>query len=264
LSAEPAAHKVERMNSTELADLVATPIQFIGMSFYFDAATRERAKELGLNSFEFYGLGRGGTLGDVDADVVTDAFTFFHPRSVDRMWTTAKTKASPTSVAQDYVQAAYAYADRTFGAVDRDVLTQFAMASHKVASAVERGHHLLVDGYRQFHVPTDPVHAAYLGAILMRELRGCVHIDAVREAGIEPAEAIYLQDADLFKLHGYEESEIPEVTDDHQAKKARAEELTSTGVAHYFDVLSDDERQSLANGALAMYEALGQPVAVAR
>jgi hypothetical protein len=98
----------------------------------------------------------------------------------------------------------------------------------------------------------------------MRELRGCVHIDAVREAGIAPVEAIYLQDADLFKLHGYEENEIPEVTDDHQVKKARAEELTSMGVAHYFDVLNDDERQSLANGALAMFEALSQPVAVAR
>jgi hypothetical protein len=178
------------------------------------------------------------------------------------MWTVAKSKANPDSIAADYVQAAYGYADRTFGAIDPNVLSEFAHASHKVANAVESGHHLLVDGYKQYGVPTNSVHAAYLGAILMRELRGCVHIDAVRATGIAPVEAIYLQDADLFKLHGYEESEIPKVSADHESKKARAEELTSEGVARYFDVLSDDERQSLANGALAMFDALAQPVAV--
>lgn len=257
-------NKVERMNSTELADLVANPLQSVGMSFYFDATTRERGKELGLNAFEFYGLGRGGTLGDVDADVISDAFTFFHPRAIERMWTVTKEKASPGEIAAHYVQAAYGYADRTFGAIDSDLLADFAKAAYKVANAVERGHHLLVDGYKQYEVPTNPVHAAYLGAILMRELRGCVHIDAVREAGIAPAEAIYLQDADLFKLHGFEESEIPDITHDHEAKKARAEELTSEGIARYFDVLSEPERHSLANGALAMFDALAQPVAVAR
>ena len=251
------------MNSTELADLVATPIQVVGMSFYFDESTRGRAKELGLNSFEFYGLGRGGTLGDVDADVVTNAFTFFHPRAVDRMWTDAKTKGDPETIAADYLRAAYDYADRTFGAIDPTVLNEFANATRKVAEAVESGHHLLVDGYKQFSVPQSPVHAAYLGAILMRELRGCVHIDAVRAAGIAPVEAIYVQDANLFKLHGYEETEIPELTPDHESKKAHAELLTTQGVAEYFNVLSDVERQSLATGALAMSEALGQPVAVA-
>jgi hypothetical protein len=167
------------MNSLDLADAVADPVQVLGMSFYFDPFTRTRGKESGLNAYEYYGLGRGGTLGDVDTDVVVDAFTFFHPRVLERMWAQAKEKADPVAVAADYVEAAYEFADRTFGAVDVQVLSDFAAAAHKVAASVESGHHHLVDGYKQYDVPTNPLHAAYLGCILMRELRGCVHIDAV-------------------------------------------------------------------------------------
>ncbi|MGD0853136.1 MAG: hypothetical protein ABSA07_07255 [Acidimicrobiales bacterium] len=251
------------MNSTELADVTADPIQMLGMSFYFDPVTRARGKENGLNSFEYYGLGRGGTLGDVDADVIVEAFTFFHPRVLERMWTQAKEKADPAATAADYVQSAYAFADRTFGAIDEQVLRDFAAAAHKVAAAVERGHHQLVDGYKQYEVPTNPVHAAYLGCILMRELRGCVHIDAVNEVGLSALEACYLQDPAIFTMHGYVEDETPTVTPETEAKKVRAEELTSSLMAGCFSVLSDVERQHLADGALAMFAALAAPVAVA-
>jgi helix-turn-helix protein len=250
------------MNSTELANVTADPIQILGMSFYFADATRARGKENGLNSFEYYGLGRGGTLGDVDADVIIEAFTFFHPRVLERMWTQAKEKADPAATAADYVRSAYAFADQTFGAVDVAVLRDFAAAAHKVAAAVESGHHQLVDGYKQYEVPTNPVHAAYLGCILMRELRGCVHIDAVHEVGLSALEACYLQDPAIFTMHGYVEEETPTVTPETAAKKVRAEELTTSLMAECFSVLSDDERQHLADGAVAMYAALASPVCV--
>lgn len=250
------------MNSLELADLTADPIQVLGMSFYFDPITRARGKERGLNSFEYYGLGRGGTLGNVDVEVIIDAFTFFHPRTFDRMWTQAKEKDDPVTVAADYVEAAYAFADRTFGAVDEQTLRLFAAAAHKVAAAVEHGHHQLVDGYKQYEVPTNPVHAAYLGCILMRELRGCVHIDAVNEVGLSALEAIYIQDPMLFALHGYVEDEAPDVTPDATVKKARAEELTSSMMSDCFSVLDDEERRHFADGAMAMFAALQAPVAL--
>lgn len=251
------------MDTSTLADVTADSTQILGMSFYFDPLTGERAKENGLNIFQFYGLGRGGTLGDVDVDVVQDAFTFFHPRAIGRLWTDARAKADPVAVAANYVQAAYEFADRTFGAVDVEVLTNYAAAAHKVASSVESGKHHLVDGYKQYDVPANPVHAAYLGTILMRELRGCVHIDAVNQVGLSVAEACYLQDPGVFQMHGFVEDETPVVTPEHEAKKKRAEALTTEMMAECFSVLSDDERQHLADGAAAMYEALKAPVAVA-
>jgi hypothetical protein len=250
------------MNSNELSDVTALPIQVVGMSFYFDPLTAARAKELGLNVFQFYGLGRGGVLGDVDLDVVNEAFTFFSPASIARMWGAPVPKADPAATAAAYLQAAYEFADRTFGAVGVDVLANFARAAHKVVAAVAGGHHLLVDGYRQYEVSSDQVHAAYLGAILMRELRGCVHIDAVREVGLSPLEASYLQDPSVFKMHGYGDDDVPRVTPELEAKKAQAEVVTSAAMAECFAVLDDDQRDQLAQGALAMFEALKSPVAV--
>ncbi|HUZ40451.1 MAG TPA: hypothetical protein VMU68_03545 [Acidimicrobiales bacterium] len=250
------------MNSWELAELTADALQVLGMSFYFDPLTGARAKENGLNIYEYYGVGRGGTLGNVDTEVIIEAFTFFHPRVIERLWTSPQQRVDPVAVAADYVRSAYEFADRTFGAVDVQVLSDFAAAAHKVAAAVESGRHHLVDGYKQYKVPDNPLHAAYLGCILMRELRGCMHIDAVDEVGLSAVEACYLQDPMIFTLHGYVEDETPSVTPETAAKKVRAEELTSAKMAECFDVLSDDERRHFADGSLAMFAALKEPVTV--
>ena len=252
------------MNTDELSALTADPIQLLGMSFYFDPLTNEHGKEHGLNVYEFYGLGRGGTLGNVDTKAVQDAFVFFDPATVDFLWTNAKEKADPVAIARAHVEAAYAFADKTFGAIPLTVLSNFAMAARKVVDAETAGVCPLVDGYKKLPAPADPVHAAYLGTIFLRELRGGLHIHAVHEVGLDPVAACYLQDPMVFSLHGYKDDQIPEVTDELTAKKARAEELTSEMIAARFDVLSDAERQALADGTTAMLEALRTPVPVAR
>jgi helix-turn-helix protein len=252
------------MNTKELSNLTADPIQVLGMSFYFDPLTKEKGREHGINVVEFYGLGRAGVLGDVDTSVVVEAFTFFDPSSIDYFWTSAKEKADPVVVAAAHVEAAYAFADRTFGAIDPTVLANFAAAARKAAEAEPRGVCPLLDGYLQYPTPSDPVHAAYLGTILLRELRGGVHIHAVSNAGLDPVEACYLQDPLVFTLHGYKEDATPEVTKELEAKKRRAEELTGEAVASCFDVLSDEEREALAVGTKLMFDALQNPVPVAR
>jgi len=47
-----------------------------------------------------------------------------------------------------------------------------------------------------------------------------------------------------------------------KAKKLRAEELTTMAEVAYFEVLSDEERQALYDGAMVMNAALQDPVAV--
>ncbi len=252
------------MNAPELSSYTADPIQVLGMSFYFDPLTKEKGREHGINVVEFYGLGRAGVLGDADTSVVTEAFTFFDPSSIDYFWTHAKAKADPVVVAAAHVDAAYAFADRTFGAIDTTVLASFGAAARKAAEAEPRGVCPLVDGYLRYPAPSDPVHAAYLGTILLRELRGGVHIHAVNEAGLDPVEACYLQDPMVFTLHGYQEDATPEVTADLEGKKRRAEELTDEAVAGCFEVLSDEERDAVAQGTKLMFDALQNPVPVAR
>jgi hypothetical protein len=252
------------MNSDELATILADPIQVVGMSFYFDELTKVRAKERGINVVEFYGLGRAGVLGDVDTATVVDAFTFFDPSLIDYFWTSAKTKAEPATTASAHLNAAYEFADRTFGGVDSDLLALFRDAARQVIDAQPLGICVLADGYRQFQAPSDPIHGAYLGAILLRELRGGLHIRAVHDAELDTVAACYLQGPEIFALHGYKGDNVPVVTEELRAKKLRAEELTDAAMASAFAVVRDEQRDALAEGAAKMYEALGDPVPVAR
>ena len=252
------------MNNDELAAVLADPIQILGMSFYFDELTKVRGKEHGINVVEFYGLGRAGVLGDVDTSIVVDAFTFFDPSLIDYFWTSAKTKADPVSTASAHLDAAYEFADRTFGGVDAGLLALFSDAARQVIEAQPLGVCLLVDGYRQFPAPSDPVHGAYLGTILLRELRGGLHIRAVADAELDIVAACYLQGPEVFALHGYKEDAAPVVTEELREKKRRAEELTNAAMAAAFAALTDEQRDSLAEGATQMFEALGDPVSVAR
>jgi hypothetical protein len=252
------------MDTLELAGVTAGPTQVVGLSFYFDPHTVERGGEYGLHRFQFYGLGRGGVLGDVSRAEVEEAFTFFHPGVFDFIWDNARDKAEPVPTAAAYLEAAYEFADRTFGAIPSEVLARYAQATQKVVEGVAEGHHQLVDGYRRYPVPESPVHAAYRGAILMRELRGCVHIDAVREVGLTPLQACYLQGPDGFKGHGFGDGDVPEVSAALEAKKVDAEVLTDTIMAQCFSVLDELERLQLRDGALAMFDALKNPVVAAR
>ena len=248
------------MTSLELAQRLARPIGALGAAFYFDPGTVEAAGALGINVYEFYGLGRGGVLGDVDVATVRDAFYFFHPRTIDLLWGAARQKADPVEVARAHVAAAYAYADRTFGAVPLDLLATTARAARTVLAADPLGVHPLADGYRRVAPPADPVHDAYLGVIALRELRGALHIEAVSAAGLSPAQACYLEDASIFTLHGYREADIPAVTPALEARKASAETATDAAMAERFAALEAPERDELARGVEAMAAASANPV----
>jgi hypothetical protein len=247
------------MDASTAASLLADPIQVVGMKFYFDPLTKEYGRAHGINVVEFYGLGRAGVLGDVDTQTVVDAFTFFDPSLIDYFWTQAKTKADPVAAAASHVEAAYAFADRTFVDVDRELLTRFSDAARRVSESLPYGQCALVDGYRQYPWPSDPVHGAYLGAIVLRELRGGLHIVAVHDTQLDVVAACYIQGPEVFALHGYKEADTPEVSDDLRAQKVKAEELTNAAMASALEVLSDDQRVALVEGANAMFAALSDP-----
>jgi hypothetical protein len=70
-------------------------------------------------------------------------------------------------------------------------------------------------------------------------------------------------DSMILSLRGYVEDETASVTPETGAKKIEAERRTSEMMAECFSVLSDDDRQHLVDGALAMFAAIKAPVAVA-
>jgi hypothetical protein len=246
------------MNSYELETEINAPIQKIGMSFYFEPGTAEIGKQNGLNIVEFYGMGRGGVLGDAETKDVAEAFWFFHDDAIEGFYGSAKVKIEPIAAAKAHLEAAYTHADERFASIPEVTVRGFADASRKAIDAVPSGEYPLFDGYRQFPVPASAIHAAYLSAILLRELRGGVHIEATRQMGVAPNEACFVSSEFIFKLHGYGDADLPEDSTELRERMAKAEEMTTTTMAGFLDALSDAERDAMSAGVTAMTDALAQ------
>ena len=74
------------MDARAAATATAGPVSAVGSHFMLDGNTYKRGAELGFQGLDFYAAGRGGVLGDVDADVVAAAFAFFEPGHVRTQW----------------------------------------------------------------------------------------------------------------------------------------------------------------------------------
>ncbi|MDE3083175.1 MAG: hypothetical protein KGJ39_07125 [Acidobacteriota bacterium] len=239
------------MDALSCAISLAGPVGELGARFYFDDATRGRAKELGLRSIEYYGLGRAGVMGDVEPEAVARAFTFFSPAAIERMYGAPRERCRPSEVAVHYLGSADAYAERVYAQLDESLLAGVADAAFRVAAVVPEGRYPVFDGYRRAGRATSAAASAHRGVILLRELRGGVHIDAVRESGLSPADAAYLEDPAIFSLHGYAEEDRSDLADGAQ-RRSFAEDATSTTMADFFAVLDEGERDDLVAGVAAM------------
>jgi hypothetical protein len=232
------------------------------MSYYFDGGTSAYGKELGMDVVSFYFVGRGGVLGGLAPSDVDDIFYFFKPGLVAGMYAHALTLSDRDAGVRAHLDAARQFANRTFGAVSDDVLRTFHEAAQKVVHAAPSGVWPIFDGYRQLDLSGSLLERAYFDTILLRELRGGVHTDAVKAAGLTPLLSCYLdREGAYFKLHGFSDDDVPTVTDDDRRRRQHVESDTTTRSASLLDVLTDDERDALAAGASALADALREPVA---
>jgi hypothetical protein len=137
---------------------------------------------------------------------------------------------------------------------DVDGLDGFVDAATTVIGSVEGASLPLFEAVRCEPVPDDAPAAAMHQAMVLRELRGSVHLLANTACGLESQHAHGIRRPDEFKMFGYE-AEI-EVTDDDRAKWLRAEQLTDDILAPAYDRLTADQAQALIAGTDAMHGAL--------
>lgn len=234
------------MDPTALIDATEAPINELGGAFYFTDATAAAGEALGLDVFMFYGLGRGGVLGDVDAHAVANAFIWFKPSIVELVWNEARAIVAPDVAARAFLEAAHAYARQTF--VETETLRRFCDAAQAVVDAAPTGRWPLVDGYRRFALPDDTVARAFQLVMVLREMRGAANGDAVHELGITPMESHFLRSADSFELYGYDALEAPEVTDELIERRAIAEDRTTELLVDAYSVLDDDGIEAFLEG----------------
>jgi hypothetical protein len=242
------------MDPREVMQATAGKIGDIGSAYFFAPETLQRGKDAGLDGFRFYFLGRGGVLGDVEAGVIRAAFGYFEPGLVEKIWSSAKAIMAPRDAARLYISCAHDLGRRTFATVDG--LDGFVDAATTVINAVEGTSLPLFEAVRCEPVPEDAPAAAMHQAMVLRELRGSVHLLANTACGLESRHAHGIKRPTEFKLFGYE-SEIV-VTDDDRAKWLRAEQLTDEILVPAYDRLSPDQAQAFTAGTDAMHAALNR------
>ena len=213
-------------------------------------------KEAGYpGGFSYYVVGRGGVLGDVDADVVVSAFGFFAPGLVSSLWNAGLTVEGARAAARRYADGC-----TTWG---RSRLAEFTGAERladllgRVVDAADVGGLSLFSGWRRVDRPTDAAGRCYLLIHVTRELRGSAHLIACVASGLTPRDAVLANPVggvDQAEKFGW--SGPFEATPDASATFATAEDLTDRLMARHLDVLSDDEQRELSELVAAAHSYL--------
>ncbi len=246
------------MDATTAVSIIAGPIGDLGADFYFSPQAIARGEAIGLDVVSLYGAGRASMLGGVDPQTADAIFYFFKPGMVAAVVTRGRSLASETAIATAHLGAADDYAEATFADVDSATLADFTDAVAALVATVPSGFWPLFDGYRSAPAATTAPARAYRAAILLRELRGGVHIDAVKACGLSPATACqFNRDLNNFKLHGFSEDDMVEYTPELEAQKAEAEEATTAQMAALFAPLSQTQLEAIVAGTNALAAALG-------
>ena len=224
------------MTLQELLDTACPIIGQAGSAFYFVPETLARGRELGLDGYRFYFLGRGGVLGDVEAPVVASAFGYFEPGVVATMWDSAREVLSPRDAGRAYLACAHDLGRRLLGGVGD--LGPFCQAAETVARSAEVAALALFAGVMGEPLPEDPPARAMQLLVTLRELRGSAHLVAIRACGLEPRVAHYLRRPDDYAMFGWR-GDPPAVGDTERRLLADADALTDRLVGPAFAALED-------------------------
>lgn len=227
----------------------------IGAAFYFVPETVGVGKEHGLGGFRFYLVGRGGVLGNVDADVVRSAFGYFQPDLVRKLWESSTEIKPARDAARLYNECAHDFGRRTFSDIDPDVLSGFNAAAAKLIDGHEGASMPLFVAHRAEPRPAEAPALAMHLAMVLRELRGSVHLLALAAVGLDTSVAHAIRRPDDVGTFGWDPA--PEATDADRELWQRAEDLTDDLLAPLYATLTDAEAAALIEGTDALATAIG-------
>ena len=241
------------MDTLDVVQAVAGPMGSAGAAFYFHPDTLARGKELGLDGFRFYMLGRAGVMGDVPPSMVESAFGYFNKPLIDKIYGSAKERLAPAEAGAAYIECAAALGRKALA--DVEGLDAYCAAAEKVVEAARSAAMPLFAAVAAAPRADDvPARALQLTAVL-RELRGSAHLVAVVAVGLPDDVAHAIRRPDDVATFGYEEA--PAITEADRAKLAEADELTDRLLLDPYGALDDTEKAAIVAGAEAIAAALG-------
>jgi hypothetical protein len=235
------------LSGIDLARSIDPALNALGVKYMLDPATGAIGKAAGYpRGFAFYMAGRGGVLGDVDPDVIYAAFMFFDKELVTSAWNQGIAVEGPGPASRRYAGAADAWAATNMQ--PSTDLPRFTELAQRIVDGVDSAGLTLFAGLRALGLPSGDVERAYRLATYLRELRGCVHMHAVRVQGLTALQAMLASSHGerMAGLHGYQ----PPYPDCSHlvAKRERAEALTDELMSDIYDAtLSGEERVEFAD-----------------
>ncbi|MGB8859518.1 MAG: hypothetical protein WCC60_09690 [Ilumatobacteraceae bacterium] len=242
------------MNDQELVATACPIIKDAGWAFYFTPATGERGAALGLDPYQFYAMGRGGVLGDVEPAVVSAAFGYFNPGLVAGLWNAGKAIVAPRVAGTAYMEASGEHGRLKLSNVEG--LEAFVAAAEKVLAAADLDGFSLFAGVAAEPRADDlPARAMQLVTVL-REYRGSAHLVAVRAVGLTTKVAHFAKRPDDIAMFGWTADDAPVVDAAVHAQMEAAEALTDRLVTPAYAVLDDGERAAFVAGLQAIEVAL--------
>lgn len=236
----------------ETVKAVAGPIGSSGGAFYFRPDTLAKGKEIGLDGFRFYVLGRGGVLGDVPATVVHSAFGYFHPDLVDKIWNSARERVAPADAAAAYLGCAADLGRSALGGVEG--LGAYNEAAQAVVDGAAGDGLTLFAGIAAQPGPDDETGKAMHLTSVLRELRGSVHLAALVGSGVDPVKIHCIRRPDMVETFGY--TEAPECSDADLASLDEMDVLTDRLMNAHYRVLDTSGLDAISAGAQGIAAAL--------
>jgi hypothetical protein len=233
------------MTAEEAAAAAARPIGSVGGRFMSWVPTFRRGTAAGFpKGWYFYAAGRGGVLGDVDADVVAAAFVYFPADWLRDHWETARTVMEPRQAAAEYAAACHEWGREHLTEVEG--LDRLAVLLARVADSADPAGAPLFAGWRALPRPDDAAGAVAQLLMVMREHRGGQHAMTVLAEGLTPVEAVVTGGgAGNAKFFNWP-TPLPD-PEPLRAAYANAEARTTRLAARAYEVLSPDERRELVD-----------------
>ncbi|MFC7448016.1 SCO6745 family protein [Rhodococcus daqingensis] len=230
-----------------VANAVKDQIQQIGGGFMFSREAKEFGRSTGVDGFIGpYMRGRCGVLGEVDADVVTAAAGFFPAAGVRAAWESVAMPAA--EAARGYALAAQRFGVRKLDSFDG--AERLAELMEAVAVNADPAGVPLFAGWRAVPLPEDPRARLLQLTHVLRELRGGLHLIAVRSQDVSPRDAVLIAGSPLASgpdqaaLYGWP-APYDAPNEDVRARWVRAEEITDQLTSQAFDVLDESEGKEL-------------------
>lgn len=232
------------------------PIEQVGAAWMLHPEQFEATTQAGYgHPFAGYFAGRGGAMGEVTAETIAATFAIFAPEVVTMMWDMGLPVHGARGGAELYFRQGAEWAERHLAGVEG--LARFAELGERVIAAAPTLGLPLFAGWRTLPRVSDPAGHAFQVSLILRELRGSIHMAALSSAGVSALEAHKLADKpdEYIDMFGWPKP-YPDVS--HlKGVRDEVEETTNARCAQILaGALSADEADELARIAATMKAAV--------